>query len=163
LPFGAHETWTKITLQIRTNVTRLKEELTVKVSKILSDLKNNNTVTLIDLIQAKFAINLAKEVSKETFNRFIELLVQENNNHDIDPDEKNLLEFIKEHVKRISKRKDAITTTLFLQKFNDWLKRKEKSVYSSGAPHFGRLLNRINEGNTRWGIVASKHLVEIIF
>ncbi len=165
---SAHDTWTKIPMSAHTPVSRLKEELVGHVASML--LKINSPIEslnkLADVVRLKVTRNLAKGVSDETFKRFITLLVvaaAAGNKQTEGDDEIMLKEFVDTCVKRITNRKDAITTTQFLLEYSEWLAIKGKPEFQGKAPIFGKLLSKINPNNVKWGVIrggdVTKHLV----
>ncbi len=157
--------WRKIPISVRINVAALKEQLTREVLQILSKINGQQNASLVERIRARIVSTMAA-ISVATFDRFIALLIQ---NHELQhgdtkkEHEDDVIEFIKECLLRSSDRKQAaVTTTQILDKFNEWLQRKGRALYPSGAQHFGRLLSHVNQGNSRWGVVkgaVTKHLV----
>jgi hypothetical protein len=159
--------WKKISSRTM-RINRLFEELTTHlVEKVILPLKSSHQelIVLLNSIQINLARNLQKPVSNLAIERFIELLTQEEKKAKaemkIDPHEINLIEFVRNHIKPITDRNKAISTTTILIHFNDWLVKNGKPSYSSGPVHFGRLLHKINAANARWKVLGGKHLVQL--
>ncbi len=167
---SAHDTWTKIPISVHTPVSRLKEQLFTHVASMLFKI-NSPTESInkyADAVRLKMTKNLAKGVTDETFKRFIALLVSAagvESKQDEGDDKIMLKKFVDTCVKRITSRKDAITTTQFLIEYNKWLTvtKGMPDLYQGKAPMFGKLLSKINPDNIKWGVLRggdlTKHLV----
>jgi len=172
--FELNEKWTKIPSKNEpARIQRLFEDLTTfLVERVLQPLKEeyaSELASLLDSIQIKLANHVTKKVSKQSIDRFFELLMtlekkdKLSNKKSIlpDPHEPNWNEFFRCHVKIISDAKSAISTTVILTHFNQWLTERGKPNYPSGVVHFGRLLSHVN--NMQWiTSSAGKHLLQIV-
>ena len=153
--------WLEIPVKNTIPVQNLKRSLCLDVIKILENLLNHSIKdkVLIENLKEKI-LEQSHEVDKRTFEYFIFYL-----SFDAVPErtekEENFIQFLEERVIIINDKKNAITTTDFMENYNEWCETKQLPIFTSDV-HFGRLLSKINSGNNRWRTFNNglkKHLV----
>lgn len=153
--------WLEIPVKNTIPVQNLKRSLCLDAIKILENLLNQSIKdkVLIENLKEKI-LEQSYEVDKRTFEYFIFYL-----SFDAVPErtekEENFIQFLEDRVIIINDKKNAITTTDFMENYNEWCETKQLPIFTSDV-HFGRLLSKINSGNNRWRTFNNglkKHLV----
>ena len=153
--------WMKIPFKNKKYVNKLKTDIIHEVIKIYNDMLYNSEISRD--AQKRLIDNLAIEVSGKVFTYFISLLVADTlKSKSLEISDENILKFIDLHVEKSNDKKKSVTTTDFMEKYNEWCEEENLPVFTSGNIHFGRLLTRINKNNNRWGSFSNgikKHLI----
>ena len=152
--------WMKVPFKNKKYINNLKTNIIHEVIKIYNDMLYNSELSRD--AQKRLLENLSTEVSGKVFTYLISLLVADTlKSETVETFDENILKFINLHVQRSSDRKKAVTTTEFMDKYNEWCEKEELPLFTSGAVHFGRLLSRINKNN-RWATFSNgmkKHII----
>jgi hypothetical protein len=172
--------WTRVPRHVRTNVDRLKQDLVTDFGVLLSKVRLRIEKYNISLreVRNKLEGHASKGVTDGVFDRFMELVVeatrQENEGkeaegrggeEDDDPNSQNLKQFVDLHVQPLTSKKKGVTTTTFLNTFNEWLESKGKILYKKGAAQFGKVLVAINPDGRYWERIPgdnTRHLVTFV-
>ena len=153
--------WMKVPFKNKKYVNNLKTNIIQEVIKIYDDMLYNSDIYRD--ARKSLLENLAIEVSGKIFTYLISLLVVDAlKKKSSEISDENILKFVNLHVERSNDRKKAITTTDFMDKYNEWCEGENIPIFTSGTVHFGRLLSRINKNNNRWGTFSNgikKHII----